>query len=35
MTLASDFRPRPAPAYNGPGYKDNNYDLKLEAAYEK
>lgn len=24
-----------AAAYNGPGYKDNNYDLKLEAAYEK
>ena len=24
-----------ASAYNGPGYRDNNYDVKLEAAYEK
>src|SRR6185369_3987582 len=24
-----------AKAYNGPGYKDNNYDVKLEAAYIK
>lgn len=24
-----------AKAYNGPGYKDNNYDTKLEAAYKK
>ena len=24
-----------AAAYNGPGYKNNNYDVKLEAAYKK
>lgn len=24
-----------AAAYNGPGYKDNNYDIKLAAAYKK
>lgn len=24
-----------AAAYNGAGYKDNNYDMKLEAAYKK
>lgn len=24
-----------ARAYNGPGFKDYNYDVKLEAAYKK
>jgi hypothetical protein len=27
--------PAVANAYNGLGYRDNNYDEKLEAAYEK